>query len=324
MKVYTSMAKGKTLVQNDACTHNANKPSLRSRSNMGAPEMLRSPFNDRAITMGYHLAVEEKEVYYWVLSTKNEATELIVYNNHGIIVTHEDIASLVPYCKITVGLFITSAICTYTIVQPRAHWNEKMAMSKFRERILYEFKYIGNFQLCAYNLIFFPIYASDHHYLVCFNFLKPAMTIIDSAKPPGNDYGIEKYGDVPAKLKKYFLHMLEYCNNMKQASALRKVEPAVLPIQWTTATNKSNSGVYVMRHMETYMAQKVSDWKYGITSRSALSLQYLRAKISKALLFGNSNALMGDLMNRTHTCYEEAKKKGPVDVEKMIATYTKD
>ncbi|KAL1557098.1 hypothetical protein AAHA92_12626 [Salvia divinorum] len=218
MKVYTSMAKGKALVQNDACTHNANKPSLRIRSNMGAPEMLRSPFNDRAITMGYHLAVEEKKVYYWVLSTKNEATELIVYNNHDIIVTYEDIASLVPYCKITVGvidawcchlndmehlrgpsspsrLFITSAICTYTIVQPRAHWNEKMAMSKFRERILDEFKYIGNFQLCAYNLIFFPIYASDHHYLVCFNFLKPAMTIIDSAKSPDNDYGIEKYGD---------------------------------------------------------------------------------------------------------------------------------
>ncbi|KAL1564174.1 hypothetical protein AAHA92_06551 [Salvia divinorum] len=221
--------------KNDACTHNANKPTLRSRWNMGAPEMLRSPFNDRAITMGYHLAVEEKKVYYWVLSMKNEATELIVYNNHDIIVMHEDITSLVPYCKITVGvidawcchlndmehlrgpsspsrLFITSAICTYTIVQPRAHWNEKKAMSKFRERILAEFKYIGNFQLCAYNLIFFPIYASDHHYLVCFNFLKPAMTIIDSAKPPGNDYGIEKYGDVPAKLKKYFLHMLEYCN----------------------------------------------------------------------------------------------------------------
>ena len=48
--------------------------------------------------------------------------------------------------------------------------------------------------------IFFPILQSDHWYLVCFNLLKPAISIIDNAKPAGKDTVIGKYGDIPAKL----------------------------------------------------------------------------------------------------------------------------
>ncbi|KAG6405560.1 hypothetical protein SASPL_133150 [Salvia splendens] len=98
--------------------------------------------------------------------------------------------------------------------------------------------------------------------------------------------------DRDTEQKKYFLHMLDSCGIMKQVAALRNVEPTVLPIEWTTATNKVDSGVYLMRHMETFMGQKVNEWKCGLTPRSALSLQYLRAKMSKELLFGNSNAVM--------------------------------
>ena len=109
---------------------------------------------------------------------------------------------------------------------------------------------------------------------------------------------------------------------MKQVAALRSVGPTMLPIEWTTAINKVDSGVYLMRRMETFMGQKVNEWKCG-TLRSVLSLQYLRAKMSKELLFGNSNTKMYKILHLIQQCNEEGKKKGPIDVEKMIATYTK-
>ena len=117
--------------------------------------------------------------------------------------------------------------------------------------------------------------------------------------------------------------MLDSCGNTKQVAALRKAEPTVLRIEWTTTTNKVDSGVYVMRHMETYMGQKANEWKCGLTPRSALSLQYLRAKISKELLFGDSNAVTYKVMQLTQQCNEEGKMKGSIDVEKMIAEYSK-
>ena len=97
----------------------------------------------------------------------------------------------------------------------------------------------------------------------------------------------------------------------------------MLPIEWTTTSNKVDSGVYVMRHMKKCMGQKANKWKCGLTPRNALSLQYLRAKINKELLFGNSNAVIYKILHLTQQCNEKEKKKGPTDVEKMIATYSK-
>lgn len=58
---------------------------------------------------------------------------------------------------------------------------------------------------------------------------------------------------------------------------------------WRNETNKIDSGVYGMLHMETYMGQKMRDWNCGLKQRSEKHMRFLRVKYCKALLTSENN-----------------------------------
>ncbi|KAG6387330.1 hypothetical protein SASPL_152517 [Salvia splendens] len=104
---------------------------------------------------------------------------------------------------------------------------------------------------------------------------------------------------------------------------LRKAKTELLEFKWKTNGITEDCGVYAMRHMETYMGTKVNDWKGDLTNKSSKSFQLLCAKFITAMVYSNENKVV-DYMMRTATSHlEEARKKGPVDVEKMVADFPK-
>ena len=79
-------------------------------------------------------------------------------------------------------------------------------------------------------------------------------------------------------------------------------------------------------HYATYgdvYGTKVNDWKCDLTNKTSKSFQLLLEKFLTAMVYSNENKFV-DYMTRTTTSHlEEARKKGPADVEKMAAEYPK-
>ena len=48
--------------------------------------------------------------------------------------------------------------------------------------------------LIIMHQVFFPIYANDHYYVVCFDFLKATICVIDNVRSEEVDVGV-RYGD---------------------------------------------------------------------------------------------------------------------------------
>lgn len=76
-----------------------------------------------------------------------------------------------------------------------------------------------------------------------------------------------------------------------------------LPIQrlampWRDEVNKVDCGVFAMRHMETYMGQRVRDWNIGLMANSAKALQELRVKYCRVLLATEANHVRKTNMGR--------------------------
>lgn len=72
----------------------------------------------------------------------------------------------------------------------------------------------------------------------------------------------------------------------------------MLVMPWMDDDNKVDSGVFAMRHMETFMGQRVKDWDSGLARNSVKNLQELRVKYCKVLLTCEANILRKEILSR--------------------------
>ncbi|KAK6162772.1 hypothetical protein DH2020_002613 [Rehmannia glutinosa] len=75
------------------------------------------------------------------------------------------------------------------------------------------------------------------------------------------------------------------------ASVVRKFTPCRLCMPWRDTTNKVDCGIYVMRHMESYMGGGTKGWDCGLEKNNASQLSNLRTKYSAAIILHHSNEL---------------------------------
>ncbi|WOG82013.1 hypothetical protein DCAR_0101172 [Daucus carota subsp. sativus] len=131
------------------------------------------------------------------------------------------------------------------------------------------------------DLLFFPVYANRHFYLVCFNLKKQAFEVIDNIRQ-GKNAG-KYYGPRIRLLVRFFL----------LANLVKNLKPSYLVMPWQTIQNDTDCGLFLMRHMETYMGDAktwTSDLKpenYGQTTQ----LDKIRAKYCHAILASPLNEI---------------------------------
>nr|GMD82814.1 receptor-like protein 12 [Ipomoea batatas] len=151
----------------------------------------------------------------------------------------------------------------------------KLKLGKFSEALGADFA-LGPYKTWGHvHLLFFPILQQNHFYLLCVNFKSERPEIIDNSgsTPPTP----VKYGDTPENVK--FKSIV--CENLKTKR---------MPMKWRDTKNKVDCGVYLMRHMESYVGQGVAKWDCGLTSGDKLQLQRLRLRYMKELCIVDVNA----------------------------------
>ncbi|KAL1563699.1 hypothetical protein AAHA92_06134 [Salvia divinorum] len=180
-----------------------------------------------------------------------------------------------------------------------------------------------NFSWTKYDVVSFLVYADKDYYLVCFELKVGKMFAIDSHMHFDEQEQIDKYGDALVMLRKFFSSYLSYSGNAKLGNAVKESKIEYQQMSWKTSTNKDDSAIYLMRHMETYMGQKLKDWQLGLPTRGLKSLQILRAKYCTALLISDFNCNCEIVKEKTKNHLIACSKNGKIDVDALIANWDK-
>lgn len=78
-----------------------------------------------------------------------------------------------------------------------------------------------------------------------------------------------------------------------------------------------------MRHMETYMGEKLKDWNPGLKKSCSKQMRILRAKYYNALLNSEFNEKREEVNKEADDYYNSECAKGQLDVQHFIETYVK-
>ncbi|XP_042043886.1 uncharacterized protein LOC121789504 [Salvia splendens] len=85
-------------------------------------------------------------------------------------------------------------------------------------------------------------------------------------------------------LKKFLADSLTKCKVPKMETQIRKYTTHMVTMSWRNNIVSMETGVYVMRHMETYFGEREKEWECGFNAKGGKSLDMLRIKFAKTLL----------------------------------------
>ncbi|WOG95850.1 hypothetical protein DCAR_0415179 [Daucus carota subsp. sativus] len=152
----------------------------------------------------------------------------------------------------------------------------------------------------------FPIYNATHHYIICYNMKKPSWEIIDN-RVQTSHFG-EMFGDLPFLLHDLFCDWISQYN-LPKGDEIKNMLPNVVKFGWQTTDNWMDCGVYVMRHLETYMGSLYT-WKAGLRAEDGKTrdlLKKLRMIYCHKILTWNGNKRRAMVMRSVAT-FTKAKK----------------
>ncbi|KAK1411198.1 hypothetical protein QVD17_37744 [Tagetes erecta] len=78
----------------------------------------------------------------------------------------------------------------------------------------------------------------------------------------------------------------------KGCQGVRVAKPVKKKLDWATKNNNVDCGVFLMRHMKTYMGSKVKKWRCGLVddeSKQEMQVNNLRLKYAYIILKSNVN-----------------------------------
>ena len=76
----------------------------------------------------------------------------------------------------------------------------------------------------------------------------------------------------------------------QKAAEVRKCKTHVVAMPWRKNDPSVETGVYIMRHMETYFGGRDKDWQCGFSANGTKNLEIYRMKVANALLSSTHNS----------------------------------
>ncbi|KAI3691328.1 hypothetical protein L2E82_49655 [Cichorium intybus] len=107
------------------------------------------------------------------------------------------------------------------------------------------------------KLVFFPIKDEKNLYCLVFNLEKVDYILLDSTNYGAP--GMRIYGNIPLLLT------IGY----KKMNLIKKVTPRRVLVPWQETHATQDNGVFLMRHMETYIGQEDNNWTVGLVKQES-------------------------------------------------------
>ncbi|KAH6766684.1 hypothetical protein C2S52_017667 [Perilla frutescens var. hirtella] len=286
--------------------------STRSRAIMKQPDHFRNLVDIRET-----LTHSDCELHYWAMENKSDdEMEVVLYADERTELRRAEMLTL------NKKTYISSVVIdNYTVVAPPEGWNEQKISKLFVDNILHELRKYPNVEVYKMDMFFFPIIQSEHFYIIVIDTRRMVAEIIDNLNAMGGEHDdpLLKYEHIPAKLIKLFVHFLKMTRLEKLAKEVSEHIKSMnrLQMSWRTSTNKTDCGVFVMRHMETYMGDAVRNWRSGLRAKNEMQLKYLRIKYCAAVLTAECNIHRQRNVRDSRLYFRASSKDNPISFEKL-------
>lgn len=300
------------------------EPEKRIKRDIKVGPAFRSPYIQRNIDINSSYSKQEIAVYRWMIQDgKNDMEHIFVYGQHTFI--REVVRTLMPenrlsYAVIDMWSILLNARENYKSTEAPmrifmdigcsiAPLDEKKTSAVqyelFKSEMNHFFERYPNRKIENADLVFFPVLAYEHLYMVSFNIKKPAFHVIDNirrGKSAAKEYG--------PKLKLLCRHFVTYLKEKKLeliANELKNVEVYYMLMSWQTLSNYKDCGIFFMRHMETYKGDPknwITDLKHESIPQKAQLLK-IRAKYCHAILASPLNEKRLEILKEAKTLYNK-------------------
>ncbi|XP_019163607.1 PREDICTED: uncharacterized protein LOC109159949 [Ipomoea nil] len=182
-----------------------------------------------------------------------------------------------------------------TVVDTSRGWEQRVVW--FRERLMMDLRASPYENITAIDMIFFPILRCGHYFLLCFDFVRGRYEIIDNDSYPTAK--VDKYGGCVDVLKAILFEFFEAISPSRATVCAGAVSKR-LQMGWRDSKNKINCGIFLMRHMETYVGQRVRDWECGLVKGDYTVLHKLRLRYMNELVTSQCNVMREDNLARAY------------------------
>ncbi|PWA80134.1 hypothetical protein CTI12_AA197920 [Artemisia annua] len=122
-----------------------------------------------------------------------------------------------------------------------------------------------SFRLRDVKLVFFPIMAHAHYYVIVFDLEKGNAVILDNSISDADYDG--KYKDIFVFVKEMLIHYL-YVTKHPSLNKFKEAQPKIPRMKWKTKKNKIDCGLYMMMHMEMFEGEIGLKWKTNIVDEN--------------------------------------------------------
>ncbi|KAJ9558199.1 hypothetical protein OSB04_012813 [Centaurea solstitialis] len=149
------------------------------------------------------------------------------------------------------------------------------------------------------DLAFFPIVDGVYFYLIVFDLKNPSITIIDNRvwKSANEEAVMNRYKHVSDVLQHIMVtHLISVGHGA--AREMSEVTPVRVAMAWQTYHNAYDSGIFLMRHMETYMGD-IKSWKTGFDPEGQsqqTQLHDLKKKYATKMIKHKQNFMKGVML----------------------------
>ncbi|KAJ9535943.1 hypothetical protein OSB04_un000897 [Centaurea solstitialis] len=267
-------------------------------------EHLRSPYVRRAVDM--KVTAEERRMHEWAQTFVDGDSEIVFSLRNGIKVTRSDLASLAlqqPVHPIVIDAWADLLNCE------EEHRNQNSLRRHF-----FSTKVIGDNEITnsATNLkknnrndekrrFFFPILDNGNYYLVVVNLKIGSMVVIDHRAWSDNEQDeiVQKYDAFVDTLHRLLIKHLEAVKHPAWVELDGNMHE-ILTMNWQTRVMAGDGGIFLMRHMETWMGDARS-WKTGFAKEGPglkNQLTDLRKKYCTKFLRSAANEKKMEMSNK--------------------------
>ncbi|KAH6763077.1 hypothetical protein C2S52_020510 [Perilla frutescens var. hirtella] len=226
-----------------------------------------------------NLEQKDKEIYYWLVHHATKNWEEVVFTYKNMNIRREELHSL----------------------REAPGWDDERVQSEFSDSLKLQLWRSEKHTLRNIDMFFFLVLSGDHYFIVCFDMRKREALVIDNSD--------EREGQT------VFADYL-YTEGLKTESLMvRRAYMARLEMSWRDTDNKNDCGVYVMRHMETYMGQSVNAWKCNLEKGNVFQMNVLRIKYCGSILASRLNEHAASVERSANATFAAISKKKTTQCE---------
>ncbi|XP_057777600.1 uncharacterized protein LOC130996090 [Salvia miltiorrhiza] len=171
--------------------------------------------------------------------------------------------------------------------------------------------------LSVIDLFFFPVFEDGRYYALCFDTRRKRLYILDSTIDITENQLESRYTNVCQDVRQLFADYLYYNNEERKANAVANSVEQVVKIKWADRGNTIESGVYLMRHLETFMGDGTQAWKCDVSSKRPQQFTRMRIRYCASILTWESNEV-SDVANKASDNFKEMCEDPDFNVNQML------